>query len=341
MSKSLAITVLTWNDWKNTVKCLESIYQSTYNNFDIVLVNNNSDKLHLDQIKEWAKNNVEVLDPEINFNPNKIIEIINVKNKIRKIDKGKKKIYLIDSKDKKKERWAVNLGCTAGINLGYKFSLDQGYEYIARIDCDFIITKNYLEEMTKIFENDEDIIAASPKIIHGGMRDTIWWHGFHLPWGYLKFHRLRNIKKKRVFDNETFSGIKDTDLVTGCCSMYKSNSLKLSGLGDEDFFFGPECVDLSLRLRKFGKLVANLNAKTFHTLTQSSKVSGWLSRSYYEAKGFLILIKKRGDFFDKVIGYSYFLMRIPYYLFLLFLGKREKDRVFGYCLGCYDFFKKL
>ena len=78
-------------------------------------------------------------------------------------------------------------------------------------------------------------------------------------------------------------------------------------------------------------------------LTQSSKVSGWLSRSYYEAKGFLILIKKKGDLLDKIIGYSYFILRVPYYLILLILKKREKDRVLGYCLGCYDFFlnKKL
>jgi len=37
MSKNLAITVLTWNDWENTVKCLESIYQSSFENFDIIL----------------------------------------------------------------------------------------------------------------------------------------------------------------------------------------------------------------------------------------------------------------------------------------------------------------
>ena len=27
MNKSIAITVLTWNDWKNTIVCLESIFQ--------------------------------------------------------------------------------------------------------------------------------------------------------------------------------------------------------------------------------------------------------------------------------------------------------------------------
>ena len=104
------------------------------------------------------------------------------------------------------------------------------------------------------------------------------------------------------------------------------------------FFFGPEDMDLSFRLKKFGRLIVNLDLKTFHNIVSSSKVSGWLSRSYYEAKGFLILIKKRGSFLDKLIGYSYFLLRIPYFLILLLLKKREKERVYGFCLGCIDFF---
>ena len=338
MSKNLAITVLTWNDWQNTIKCLESIYQSTFDNFDIILVNNNSEEIHLQKILDWSKNNIKIEDEEITYNPNKKIEIIRVENNTIIKNKGKKVIYLIDSKEIKNERWAVNLGCTAGLNLGYQFSLDQDYDYIARIDCDFIITKNYLENIVETLNNDTSIVAASPKIIHGGLKNTIWWCGWYRSWGFLKFHKLMNLKKKRIIDDPSYKGIKDTDVVSGCCSIYKADALKLSGLGDEIFFFGPEDFDLSFRLKKYGRLVVNLDVRTFHMLTQSSKVSGWLSRSYYEAKGFLILIKKEGDLLDKLIGYSYFILRIPYYLILLALKKREKDRVYGYCLGCYDFF---
>ena len=222
MNKNLAITVLTWNDWENTIKCLESIYQSSYEKFDVILVNNNSDQIHIDKIYEWSKNKIIVEDDEINFNPNKKIEIIK----------------------------ATNLGCTAGLNLGYKFSLKQNYDYIARIDCDFIITKKYLEGIIETLENDKNIVAASPKIIHGGMRNTIWWRGWYLSWGFYKFHKLTNLKKKCIYDDKSYSGIKETDAITGCCSVYKTNILKLSGLGDEVFFFGPEDFDLSFRLKK-------------------------------------------------------------------------------------------
>ena len=80
--------------------------------------------------------------------------------------------------------------------MGYQFSLDQDYDYIARIDCDFIITKNYLEDIVKTLDNDNNIVAASPKIIHGGLKNTIWWCGWYRSWGFLKFHKLMNLKKK-------------------------------------------------------------------------------------------------------------------------------------------------
>jgi len=338
MSKSLAITVLTWNDWKSTIKCLESIYQSTFENFDIILVNNNSEKYHIDKIFEWSENKIKIEDEEIEFNPNKKINIIKVNDELSIEKKGKKNIYFIDSKKIKKERWAVNLGCTGGINLGYNFSIKHNFDYIARIDCDFIITKNYLERIYNTLEKDDEAIAASPKIIHGGLKHTIWWKGFKLKWSFLKFHRLMNLKKKRIIDDKSIKGIIETDAVCGCCSIYKTKALKLSGLGDEEFFFGPEDMDLSFRLKKYGKLIVNLDTKVFHNIVSSSKVSGWFSRSYYEAKGFLILIKKRGSLLDKIIGYSYFILRLPYFYILLIFRKREKDRVFGYSLGCIDFF---
>ena len=340
MSKNLAITVLTWNDWENTTKCLESIFQSSFENFDVILVDNNSDEIHLKKIYEWADNKIKIEDDEFNFNPNKKIDIVNVKKELVLSEKGKKKIYLISSKEKKNERWAINLGCTAGLNLGYKFSLKQNYDYLARIDCDFIITKDYLNGMINTLEKNKGIVAASPKIKHGHLKQTILWAGFKINPYYLKYQRTMNLKKKRIVDDNSYKGLIESDVVSGCCSFYRPEILKKTGLGDEDFFFGPEDVELSFRLKKFGKIVANLDLVTFHKVTSSSNISGWLSRSYYETKGFLLLIKKTGNLWDKIIGYSYFLLRIPYFFILLIFKKREKDRVLGFSLGCIDFFLK-
>ena len=227
--KNLAVNVLTWNDWKNTIICLESIYQSNYDNFDIILIDNNSDKSHLEKIYDWSKNKIQVDDEEFKFNPHKKIEIIEVDKNFKISTPGEKKIYLIKNK--------TNVGLTAGLNIGYKFSVNQNYDYIARIDCDFIISKKYLEIMKNLFENDEKVVAASPKIKHAFLRNTVWWAGIKINWLYLKFHRTMNLKKKRIIDDEGLKGIIGTDAVCGCCSFYKKDTFKLSGLGDEDFFF--------------------------------------------------------------------------------------------------------
>ena len=120
--------------------------------------------------------------------------------------------------------------------------------------------------------------------------------------------------------------------------MYRTSSLKISGLEDEEFEFGPEDAELSYRLNKIGKLVVNLDAITFHKIARSIEVSGWYYRTYNETRGFLLLIKKTGTLSDKIFGYLYHLLRIPYFL-LLILKKRSKERVFGFTKGCYDFFK--
>ena len=103
--------------------------------------------------------------------------------------------------------------------------------------------------------------------------------------------------------------------------------------GDEEFFFGPEDMELSYRLKKYGDLMVNLDVVTYHKVAKSALITGMNKRKYYETKGFLIFIKKTGNFLDKFVGYSYFLIRIPYHLV---------KKNYGYILGCYDFFfKKL
>ena len=317
MSKNILITVLTWNDWKNTVVCLESIFQNDYQNFDVLLINNGSEKYHIQKIKDWAKNKILIDDKEIEFNKNKQIQIINTTNNQKINVKGSKNIYLIDLEK--------NIGLAPAVNLGFRFSIQNQYDLTARIDCDFIVTKEYLKNMSSIFEVKNDIVAASPKIKHAHLRNTIWWKGFKSTWSYLKFQRTMNLKKKRIIDNSTYKGIVETDAVAGCCSFYKTTIFKISGLEDEDFIFGPEDAELSFRLKKVGRLIVNLDAVAFHKIAQSINVSGWYYRSYNETKGFLMLIQKTGTLSDKIIGYMYHILRVPYFFILLAFKFRKKD----------------
>ena len=53
--------------------------------------------------------------------------------------------------------------------------------------------------------------------------------------GSFKISKNNEFKKERILDSKDLIGIKETDAISGCCSIYRSNSLELSGYGDESF----------------------------------------------------------------------------------------------------------
>ena len=302
-----AIVVLNWNDWRNTIDCLESIYQNE-GNFDVFLLDNGSKFENIQRIFNWHNGKLlsdrNFIKPK--FKNYKKLILMNLKNNIFDKKKNIRNLYLF--------RIKKNLGSTAGLNQAYRFLIRNNYEYILRIDNDFIIPKDYFKKIIKTI-NSKDIVSASPKIMHAYKKNSVWFKGFKMNWPYLKFQRTMNLKKKRYFDNKNLDKIIETDAISGCCSIYKSYFLKKSGLGDEDFFYGPEDIELSYRLKKYGRLVCNQKIKTFHKIGRSSSIAKKHDRIFQSTYSFLILIKKIGTFYDKMFGYSYFILRGFFYLF--------------------------
>ena len=325
---SSAIVVLNWNDWRNTIDCLESIYQND-GNFDVFLIDNGSNFENIQRISNWNDGkllpNRKFVKPKIK-NHKKLI-FMNIKNNIFNKKKNLINLYLFRNKK--------NLGLTAGLNQAYSFLIRNRYDYILRVDNDFVITRDYFKKIINTIKPKE-IASASPKIMHAYIKRSTWFKGFKMKWSYLKFQRTMNLKKKRHFDNENLNKIIETDSICGCCSIYKSYILKKSGLGDEDFFYGPEDIELSYRLKKYGRLICNQKIKTFHKIARSSSIAKTFDRTYQSTFSFLTLIKKIGSFSDKLFGYSYFILRGFYYFFV----EKDKSKKDGYKKALVNFFLK-
>jgi GT2 family glycosyltransferase len=316
----IAVVVLTWNDWKNTIKALDSILINRNNNFDIILVDNNSNFFHINKIIEWIKNIIKNTYSNVEF---KFIK----KNFVNK-NNINKTIYIIRNKK--------NLGLTAGLNVGYNFAINNLYTYISRIDCDVIIEKKFFSKLLNTIKK-ENTIAVSPKILHGSKKNTIWWSGFEMTSNYLKFRQTMNLKKRRILNSDFYKGTKRTDAIAGACSFYKTVALKKYGTGDEDFFFGPEDIELSWRLKKHGILLVNQDALAYHKIARSSAVSGTRIRTFNECLGFLMLIKKIGTLSDKLVGYTFFILK-SFYLIIRSYNKERQLIMLGYLQGLYYFF---
>jgi glycosyltransferase involved in cell wall biosynthesis len=60
----VAIVILNWNGWKDTIECLESVFRNTYPNYQVIVVDNGSTDGSIEKIKAWADGKQEVLTPE-------------------------------------------------------------------------------------------------------------------------------------------------------------------------------------------------------------------------------------------------------------------------------------
>lgn len=301
MKKSLAIVVLTWNDFENTKNCIKSIYPQLNKKTKLILVDNNSDKKIYTKIINWLKKNCKN-----NYVNLKVNTRFNFKKNI---------IILKNNK---------NLGCGLGHNTGYKFSIKNNFEFIARIDNDMIVKKRFFSDLLKNFQKPE-VLGVSPKIMFTYSPKKIWWMGATIG-NSLKFQKHMRNYPYGLSDNKKLKGIINTDAIAGCASIMRASRLKKVGLSDKDFFYGPEDIEFSRRIYdKPGSLIVDRNIKIYHAVSQSF-VNFSRRRIYFEYKYRLVLIKKIGTFGDKFFGYSISFIKFFLYCFL-FMNKKHKVKI--------------
>jgi len=60
----VAIIILNYTGWKDTIECLESVLRNDYPNYQVIVVDNGSPNNSMEYIKAWAEGRQEVLTPE-------------------------------------------------------------------------------------------------------------------------------------------------------------------------------------------------------------------------------------------------------------------------------------
>ncbi len=316
MKNSLAIVVLTWNDFKNTIKCIKSIIPNLNNKTKLILVDNGSDNYFYNKNLNFLKKNFK----------NKF-SLLKKNSKIS-ILKNKKKIFLIKNKK--------NLGCGYGHNSGYKFALKNNFEFISRIDNDMLVPNKFFKKILKNF-NNKKVMAVSPKVMYAKEKNQIWWMGTSIS-NNLKIQRHLRDYPYRLIDNKKFNGVKNTDAIAGCASVMRSSRLKKVGLSDPDFFYGPEDVEFSRRIfNDEGSLIVDRNLKIYHAVTQSF-INLNRRRIYFEYKYRLVLVKKIGTIFDKIFGYLVAILKFFIYC-LLFFHSNHKFKIIPVFFALKHFFE--
>ena len=68
----LGVVVLFWNDYKKTIKCLNSLFNQNKVSPLIVLVDNNSEQYYFEKITIWLKKKNKILKNKNDFYKNRL-----------------------------------------------------------------------------------------------------------------------------------------------------------------------------------------------------------------------------------------------------------------------------
>ncbi|AEG18536.1 glycosyltransferase family 2 protein [Methanobacterium paludis] len=256
----VSIIILNWNGWKDTIECLESVYQINYSNYDIILVDNHSKDKSIRQIKNYAEGKIKVKSKFFDYNSkNKPIKIIEYsKEESLKTDEPQSKdlnscTKLILIKNEK------NYGFAEGNNIGMRYALKNlNPTYILLLNNDTVVDKEFLGELSNTGEIDKNIGVMGPKICYYNKPNKLWSVGRKIEWwsGYLGF-----INSKFV---------KEVDWVSGCALFIRSSLIKKIGLLDSKLFFGWEDIDYCIRTTRSGlKVIYNPNSVIKHKISKS------------------------------------------------------------------------
>ncbi len=295
----VAIIILNWNGWKDTIECLESLYQINYSNFDVIVVENDSHDESIDKIRKYASGQINVKSDFFEYNSsNKPIKILEYTKKetehlieeINFIELSSKRLFLIKN--------YANYGFAEGNNIGIRFVVNTlNPDYILLLNNDTVVDKNFLEEMVNIGETNTDIGIIGPKIYYYNEQNTIWCIGGKIDW---KFARGLHVGINEV-DNGQYNEMREFDYVSGSAFLIKKGVVDEIGLMDKNFFFYFEESDWALRAsQKEYRSVYVPKAKVWHKV---SKSGGGVSKEiglYYITRNRWLFMKKwanNGDYY--------------------------------------------
>jgi len=273
----VSIIILNWNGWKDTIECLESVYQITYPNYDVIVVDNGSEDESLEKIKGYAEGKLKVISKSFeDVDGNKPLQYIECAQKdARAKGKGMAEIATLPPQEKliliKNEK---NYGFAEGNNIAIKYALKVlNPQYILLLNNDTVVERDFLDELVYTASSDKRIGFVGPKTYYydyHGRRDVINFAGGKLiMWKGKSAH----IGLKKI-DTGQYDRTTDVDYIEGSCLLARRETLESVGLLDPSYFLYWEETDLCIRAQKAGyRTVYSSKAKIWHKVGASGNAT--------------------------------------------------------------------
>lgn len=248
---SVSIIILNWNNWQDTLRCLDCVDAIEDVQFQVIVCDNGSSDdsvLHISQSCFVKKHGLKLLT--------------NRYDQLQYIEGGgtRPPLVLIENR--------ANLGFAGGNNVGIRYALmfSPRIKWLWLLNNDTEVDAHALSPLLAAMAADENLGSVQSLLVNDLKRDLIDSAGIAL--------RRRGGAVDLLKGKPLNSIAKDKDIF-GCCAasaLYRASCLRQVGLFDESFFAVNEDVDLAFRLRNAGfgaRLIAE--SRVFHRRGISGK----------------------------------------------------------------------
>lgn len=221
-----------------------------------------------------------------------------------------------------------NLGFAGGNNVGIKYAMEKGADYILLLNNDTVVEKDFLSIMVDRVEENSEIGIITCKAYYFNS-NRIWYAGGDI--NTLKgnaSHAGYNEIDNGQYDEEKYVGF-----ASGCCMLLSRKAILDTGLMTEDYFLYYEDTDYCCRIKNSGyKIFYCPRAVIYHKVSASTKASSPMY-NYYYTRNRCFFIKRNIKGLKKFTGYTYFIVR------MIAKGELFKKNVKYIYIGLIDFAK--
>lgn len=344
MDDKVYIIVLNWNNWEDTVVCLESVYRSSYSNYQVIAVDNGSTDGSEEKIIGWANGEVKAALSSAEAITQKTPipkPIENIKYDRATAEAGGTRVDEISRGMATGSRMPYpmifiqtgdDLGCAGGNNVAMRYVLQKDEKaFIWMLSNDTVVDVNALSEMVRLFKSTDKIGMAGSKLLYSDNPATLQTAGGGIihPWaGYTK-HIGTNEEDILQWDTPF-----ELDYVVGASILTNADVVRDVGLMSEDYFLYWEDTDWGVRARRKNyRLMYCPKSTVWHkeggTVGQISPLT-----DYYFTRNGLIFTRKLYPAFLPIVPFTFFLKYT-----IIRLLKRQPMNFMAYLKGLWDFLR--
>lgn len=203
----------------------------------------------------------------------------------------------------------INLGYAGGNNVGIRYALDSGHDYVFVLNNDTIVEADVLDRAIGVAERDESIGVLGVKIIAWDDPGRVW-----VAYGEVTYRQgLVRLIGYYGLDDGRFDQQRDVEWVPGTAMLLRRSALQRVGLFDEEFFAYHEDVDWCTLARKHGfRVVFSPEPRIYHKGHRSSGGKGYVTpRQYLAGRNMVLYVRKHATLLQAMKFLAFQLGTVP------------------------------